>query len=244
MQAESIVVIVAVSSLLLFVIASVVRARTRGIVPSWIPFILMFVGVLFLILVIFRGQELQPYHWAEVLVLVGLLLVTAVYADSTAKMAEEMKEQRYTETLPLLLPEIPNIVNAKDPRDAYSHLQNGVDVIWRNHGKGVAIDAEFYLRRGRRIGGMVFPSSYHILTTIGIEGHKEVSFKEEWVGICQNQPEVFHPQLEAKYYDIYGRKITTVQELDIVKGDKKAFLGTLYFTINGKRLREEVNQND
>jgi len=62
--------------------------------------------------------------------------------------------------------------------------------------------------------------------------------------MLQSKSDAFHTQLEAEYYDIYGREIITVQELNIVKGDKRAFFGDLYFTINGKRLGEEATPND
>jgi len=59
-------------------------------------------------------------------------------------------------------------------------------------------------------------------------------------------PEAHHPRLEAEYQDIYERKITTVQEFRIEEenGSKKAFVGELYFTVNGKRLGEEITSHD
>ena len=53
------------------------------------------------------------------------------------------------------------------------------------------------------------------------------------------------PQLKAEYKDIYGRQIITVQEFRMTEdnGTKKAFLGELYFPVNGKRLGE-VEKND
>ncbi len=244
MQAESIVVIVAVSSLLIYVLGSVIRAWKRGIVPSWIPFILMFIGVIFLILVIYRGQEIQPYHWAEVLVLIGLLLITAVYADSTAKMAEEMRRQRYTESLPLLVPDITrrSVVDQKLESNEvdYATLQTGVglEVTWHNLGKGVAINTRLSFSSppldNHPGKSLYFPP--HESKALGVAAKESISFEwKQFVGQLVDQTK---PRLEAEYQDIYERNITTVQEFHIEEqnGNRRAFLGELYFTINGRRL--------
>ena len=52
------------------------------------------------------------------------------------------------------------------------------------------------------------------------------------------------PPGEAEYEDIYERKIAAIQEFHIDEQNKKAFLGELYFAVNGKRLGEEVIRND
>jgi len=120
----------------------------------------------------------------QVILTSALVIITSLYvwrtfvisrsaarqADASSHMAKETREQKFSECLPLLVPEIPNIADATDPEDAYSRLQNGVDVIWRNHGKGVAVNAEFYFRRSEN-SDMISDSPYCILTTIGIEKH-------------------------------------------------------------------------
>jgi hypothetical protein len=54
----------------------------------------------------------------------------------------------------------------------------------------------------------------------------------------------YQPRVEAEYQDIYERKITTVQEFRIDEQNKRAFLGELYFTVNGRRLGEEITRHD
>jgi len=253
MQAESIVVIVAVSLLILYVIASVIRARTRGIFPSWIPFILMFVGVLFLILVIFGGQEIQPYHWAEVLVLIGLLLVTAVYADSTAKMAKEMREERYSENLPVLVPKlIPKLptqsYNLEHNEVDYLELTTGLKVKWHNVGTGVAINSRFSLWSvpfdNLPDKAQYFPP--YEFKALRSGEHEEIDFSSLAIHEVININESYQPRLEAEYQDIHERKITTIQKFHIEEqnNSKKAFWGDLYFTINGRRLGQEVGKDD
>jgi len=67
-----------------------------------------------------------------------------------------------------------------------------------------------------------------------------------WVGQWYDIPKAYHLRLKAGYQDIYEKNITTVQEFRIEEenGNKKAFLGELYFTVNGKRLGEEATRHD
>ncbi len=44
--------------------------------------------------------------------------------------------------------------------------------------------------------------------------------------------------------DITRRKITTVQAFRIDEKNKRAFLGELYFTVDGRRLGKEVARRD
>jgi len=73
----------------------------------------------------------------------GLVGMTAMYVYFTSKMAEEMRKQRYSESLPLLAPTIPPILSTDEL--PYESMQSGigVKVIWRNVGKGAAINARF-----------------------------------------------------------------------------------------------------
>ena len=89
------------------------------------------IGAIFILYLALNSSDIGPAEWAQILLLAGLVAVTGIYAmsatrqaDASAKMAEETREQRYSECLPLLVPEIPNIADATDSEDAYSRLQN------------------------------------------------------------------------------------------------------------------------
>ena len=65
-------------------------------------------------------------------------------------------------------------------------------------------------------------------------------------GQLRDIPKEYCPHLLAEYRDIYERKITTVQEFCIEEQNdyKRVILGDLYFTVNGRRLGEEVIKHD
>jgi len=176
---------------------------------------------------------------------VALVIVTSIYAWHTRKMAEEMREQRYSENLPLLVPDIPPILRAEKLPIEAMQSGNTVKVVWGNVGKGVAINSRFSFWCVPLPSGRVnfFPPSESVTLEVG--GIKEVDYSEI---LNDSQlldiPLGYCPHLLAEYQDIYERKITTVQEfhIDEEDGNKRVSLGELYFTVNGRRLGEEVSQ--
>ena len=84
------------------------------------------------------------------------------------------------------------------------------------------------------------------LKALEIGGQKEIDFSAPLAltSPVYDIPEGYIPRLEAEYRDIYERKITSVQQFRIDSQEKKAFLGDLYFTVNGRRLGGEVAHND
>lgn len=192
------------------------------------------------------------------IILMGLLVVvTGVYAwrtftiskatekqaDASLKMAEETREQRYSESLPLLVPTIPDILPSE--KLFYEAIASGVGVkvIWCNVGKGVAINSRFSFWTAPTSPGKahLFPPRESV--TLEVEGKETVDYNEILNdGQLRDIPEEYCPYLLAEYQDIYERKITTVQEFRI--NVKRVSLGELYFTVNGRRLGEEVTQHD
>lgn len=171
-------------------------------------------------------------------------------AQASVKMAEETKEQRYSESLPLLVPDItrgwdtqglqPNEV----PYD-YSQTGVGMKLLWRNVGKGVAINSRFSFSTA--------PTSPRKATffppresgTVEVGGKKEVDYSEILDdGQLHDISDAYQPRVEAEYLDIYERKVTTVQEFRIDEQNERAFPGELYFTVNGRRLGEEITRHD
>ncbi len=198
----------------------------------------------------------------NIIILFTLVLVTVVYAKRTAQMAEEMREQRYSESLPLLVPTLGHLATPDiapvitppprsqnlDPNEVpYESLQAGIGIkiVWHNLGKGVAINSRFSLWGAPLPSGKVpfFPPRESQALESG--GRKETDFGG-WDEQRFEKPERYQPRLEAEYQDIYERKITTVQKFRIEEQNniKKAFLAELYFTVNGRRLGEEITQHD
>ncbi len=183
---------------------------------------------------------------AQVWVMVMLVLLTAAYVLSTRKMAQEMKEQRYSECLPLLAPIILQTLNTQGlaPNEVhYECLQSGVGikVMWCNVGKGVAINSQFSFWTASASSGKATSFPLRELGTVEVGGKKEVDYSEILDdGQLHNISDAYQPRVEAEYLDIYERKVTTVQKFRIDEQNKKAFLGELYFTVNGRRLGEET----
>ena len=199
-------------------------------------------------------HKLQPNEWVEISLLVGLVAATgalALYAagqaDTSVKMAQEMRQQRYSESLPLLVPTVAknwNTQGLKSNEIPYDYLQTGIGikVIWRSVGKGPAINSRFsfWTAPTSKEKATFFPSRES--GTLEVGGKKEVDYNEILNdGQLHEILGVYHPRLVADYQDIYERNVTTVQEfrIDEQKGNKRAFLGELYFTINGRRLGQE-----
>jgi len=83
----------------------------------------------------------------ESTILFVLVCVTTIYAKRTAEIARETREQRYSESLPLLVPTIPSIVDPitnipnPDPIEVdYDRVQAGIQATLHNLGTGIAIN--------------------------------------------------------------------------------------------------------
>jgi hypothetical protein len=195
----------------------------------------------------------------------GLIVVTMFYiyysmeiasaareqADATVRMAEQAREQRYSESLPLLVPTITTsgyIAGLAPDEVGYVALQMGagLKVTYHNEGRGVAINLKFsfWAVPMDDSPGKVFFFGSPELKALGIGNQVEIGIREMGGGQLQDIPPAYHPHIIVEYQDIYGRKITTVQEFRIDEQNKRAFLGELYFTVNGKRLGEEVVRHD
>jgi hypothetical protein len=83
------------------------------------------------------------------------------------------------------------------------------------------------------------------LGTVEAGGKKEVDYTEILDdGQFHDITDTYQPRVEAEYLDIYERKVTTVQEFRIDEQSKKPFLGQIYFSIDDRRLGEEVADHD
>ena len=134
----------------------------------------------------------------ELTILFALVCVTTIYAKRTAEISsatkeqtKEVREQRYTECLPLLVPDITRrgvIDQNLEPNEVYYQtLQTGVgiEVIWHNLGKGVAINTQFSFWTDVSLDShpgkaLYFPPLESEALEIG--GQKEIKFHEAWGG--------------------------------------------------------------
>jgi hypothetical protein len=181
-------------------------------------------------------------------------LVTALYAiytakqaDASVKMAEEMSKTRYAEALPLLVPIVHQLLpSVKLPELPYESFVSAVEVkvTWRNVGKGVALASRLSLLTIPYPSGKIKQPLFPDAATIEVGSQIEVDYykllkNSPALETMEETPKGYQPRLEAEYSDIYGRRIGTVQEIRYDENTKKAFLGELYFTVNGQRLGKE-----
>jgi len=224
-------------------------------------------GIIFgIVLAVVRKFNLISTEAIQLIITFVLVSITAIYvkrtsdiskatkqqAKASVEMAEATREQGYTECLPLLVPNITrrSIVDRKlEPNEIeYRILQTGMEVTWQNLGKGVAINSRFSFWSAVLDShpGKSLYFSPRESNALGVAAKESISFEPTSVGWGHQLVDQTKPRLEAEYQDIYERKIVTVQEFCIEEQNntKRAFLGDLYFTVNGKRLGEEATQHD
>ncbi len=210
---------------------------------------LLFVAYLLYSLALHR---IGPSDWAQIFLVLSLVVATGFYAlvafrqaNASVRMVRETREQRYSESLPLLVPSIPPILITDEL--PYESLQSGVrvKVLWLNLGKGVAINSRVSFWTAPTSPGKATFFPPRELGTVEVGGKKEVDYTEILNdGQLHHISDAYQPRVEAEYLDIYERKVTTVQEFRIDEQNEKAFLGELYFTVNGRRLGEEITRHD
>jgi len=206
-------------------------------------------------------------------ILMGLLVVvTGIYAwrthvisnatmkqaDASMKMADETAQKRYSDFQPLLIPKIPTRLGQIPEEDVLYMLltsslggmvkqtPKGVTIKWHNAGKGVALNTRFSLigtpLQSQPNKARSFTPTPNLRSALKIDGEKEITFDLQWEAV--EMPHGYSPRLVAEYQDIYKRKLTTVQEFSFDRGHEKAYIGDLYFRVNGERLGEEKIHND
>lgn len=101
-----------ISIIIVFVIYIYGLFKTvRGSSPNkWNIVIGFTIATLFIIYLIFNTYRIEPKDWAQIMLMLGLVLVTTLYAVFTAKqanasvkMAEEMREQRVMASRPVII---------------------------------------------------------------------------------------------------------------------------------------------
>ncbi len=86
---------------LVFTIIQTIRKKRRFV--SQLNIILLILGLTFLIFLTYYASEIEGADWGQIILMLGLVIVTALYASSSVKMAEEMKEQRIMSSRPVII---------------------------------------------------------------------------------------------------------------------------------------------
>jgi len=89
--------------LIYFVFKIIQATATRKKRPfvSQLNIILLILGLMFLVFLTYRASEIEGADWGQIILMIGLVAITAAYAsfaekqaDASVEMAEEMREQR------------------------------------------------------------------------------------------------------------------------------------------------------
>jgi hypothetical protein len=195
-------------------------------------------GLLLLTWVVFAGSRIEPAGWGEIILLGGLVSITAAYAHSTQKMAEEMRDARYDALRPI----IDIVEQTVEPREMAAQAYNAKEGKFpkylpcklRNVGVGPAIEPYSFIEdhRGK--------TRRYDLDTIPVAiGKEEMGYTHEVPLSLQQRGE--HRALVAYYKDVHGNPFESIREvrLDREKGALK--IGPLKIRPLPK---EEVTQHD
>lgn len=93
MQSKEIFLLIMVVLLLGIMIIELTMAIKKRSILGPLAYILLIIGYLFAVFLTYRGDELTGKDWAQMLLTIALVAVTAVYAFSTEKIAKATKEQ-------------------------------------------------------------------------------------------------------------------------------------------------------
>lgn len=128
----TIILIVAIVILFTVFIVGLIKSLRAGSTNRRAAIPALTLSFLLCVYLLFKGREIGPADWAQIVLLFSLVVVTGVYALSTArqadasvKMAEEMREQRIMTSQPRL---IQKSVHEKDiwegsTKDYFSHFE-------------------------------------------------------------------------------------------------------------------------
>ncbi len=104
------VLIVAIGLSITLSIVVLLKSIREGFTRKRTATFVLALGLLFIVYLAYNAQEIHPADMVQIMLVIGLVAVTGVYAlftarqaDASEKMAEEMRQQRLDEVRPYLL---------------------------------------------------------------------------------------------------------------------------------------------
>jgi len=131
---------IAIVVLIYFVVQIIQTVRKKRSFVSQLNIILLILGLMFLIFLTYRANEIEGADWGQIILMIGLVAITAAYASSTTEMAREMKEQRLSEARPYLLMRLDGEAVQWDKDEQGKPPSREFTITIRNVGKGPAIN--------------------------------------------------------------------------------------------------------
>ena len=198
-------------------IYAIIKAGTKGKLRWFFIVITAIIGLLFISFLIANIGNIIAAEWAQILLTLGLVTVTAVYAWSTYNMANEMREQRYNTARPII--DIQRVESGESLLKEGEILKSSKTPTYLtckfvNIGIGPAID----------LYSFIYSNEIHDRWNFGtLAKDKET----ENVDIFLDSEE----SLNAYYRDIYGRSFKSSRKLLFDKTNNRYKRGPLQVTL-------------
>lgn len=212
------VLIVAIGLSITLSIVVLLKSIREGFTRKRTATFVLALGLLFIVYLAYNAQEIHPADMVQIMLVIGLVAVTGVYAlftarqaDASVKMADEMREQRLDEARPYLL------IRLKDESVSVNltlgHPVNFTVTIL-NAGKGPAIDLlaalwypnrnPFFASKGYLVSGKEWEAVISGFYPVGAQPEKG---KEGWLPELSELVKRPQPGVVAvKYKDIHKQR--------------------------------------
>ena len=268
-------ILIAVLVLSLPVLIVVLKGvRKEDSTGKWITRIIIAWGFLFILHLALHWRDIRPAEWAQIILMLGLVAVTLIYAmsairqaNASEKMAKEMENQRYDTVRPVIdiqwqpdakeeeLVRAAGVMAIEGGEPPQSQLPDKLTCVLRNVGVGTATDVYSFIQAGTQPD-----DECHQLRPLCLLQINGVS--EEWPLSLKEIDN--HKFLVAYYRDVHNRCFQSIREVsrDEKRGNLKLDpLGTskldkeVYRELNVGNYtgfleklwspsKEEVNHND
>lgn len=203
---QVIILIVVIVLSLTLSIGALRRAIREGFTRRRIAIFVSGLGILFITYLAYNLGKIQPSDWAQIMLMLGLVAVTGVYAlsaarqaDASVEMAREMREQRLAMYKPYIMVKIEG-----SSRGNYFALTMIVSL--KNEGHGSAMNAEVFVNHPVfRFNRVRLP--YQI--AVGESPTRELRLEND-----ENIPGIQQPAIVvANYEDVLGNPWHSTLEL-------------------------------
>ena len=220
-----------------FTIIQAIRKKRRFV--SQLNIILLILGLMFLIFLTYRASEIEGGDWGQIILMIGLVAVTAAYASSTEKQADASMKMAQEMTRPYLMLRLAQEFTQLDSNDGGNKLPKEFGVEICNAGSGPAVNITVAMWRSSD----VYPAKTR--SYLGPNEDWNVSISTSSVDIYND---IWLPQLKQKVkYDFPGTVAIEYQDIHDQKWVSYLCLQQFdeqNYVIDGKQNIFKVDNND
>ena len=137
-----ITLVIAIIVLIYFVFTIIQTTRKKRRFVSQLNIILLILGLMFLIFLTYRASEIEGADWGQIILMIGLVAITAAYASSAEKQADASIKMAEATRAQLLVMNKPNVILELIKVTPEKHL---IGRIVNDSGRGPAINTEIYI---------------------------------------------------------------------------------------------------